>query len=75
MAWLEDPYDAIEGADCLVIVTEWNQFRNLDLDRIKSLMTTPDMVDLRNIYEPEDLAERGIRYASIGRRNSEDPAP
>ncbi len=75
VAWLDDPYDAIEGADCLVIITEWNQFRNLDLDRIKSLMKTPDMVDLRNIYRPEDLAERGFRYASIGRPNIEDAAP
>ena len=73
--WLEDPYDAIASADCLVIITEWNQFRNLDLDRVKSLMKTPDMVDLRNIYRPEDLAERGFRYASIGRPNIEDTAP
>ena len=55
------------GADVLVIITEWDQFRALDLDRIKLLMKTPTLVDLRNIYKPEDLRSRGFKYASIGR--------
>ena len=54
-------------ADVLVIITEWDQFRALDFDRIKLLMKTPTLVDLRNIYTPEDLRSRGFKYASIGR--------
>jgi len=60
-------YDAVEGADVVVIITEWDQFRALDLDRVKSLMTSPVVVDLRNIYRPDDMRARGFRYASIGR--------
>ena len=62
-----DAYEAATGADVLVIITEWDQFRALDLDRVKLLMNAPVMVDLRNIYKPEDLKSRGFRYASIGR--------
>jgi UDPglucose 6-dehydrogenase len=62
-----DAYEAAAGADVLVIITEWDQFRALDLDRVKFLMKAPVMVDLRNIYKPEDLKSRGFRYASIGR--------
>ena len=62
-----DAYAAAAGADVLVIITEWDQFRALDLGRIKGLMKTPVMVDLRNIYKPEDVRSRGFRYASIGR--------
>ena len=72
LEWLEDPYDAVAGADCLVIITEWNQFRNLDLERIKTLMKEPAMVDLRNIYRPDEMAAQGFRYVSIGRPDSED---
>jgi UDPglucose 6-dehydrogenase len=63
----EDPYGAAEGADVLVIITEWDQFRALDLDRIKLLMNRPALVDLRNIYKPSDLRARGFDYASVGR--------
>ena len=63
----EGPYDAVEGADAVVILTEWDQFRALDLDRVKLLMRQPVMVDLRNIYRPEDMRNRGFRYSSIGR--------
>jgi UDPglucose 6-dehydrogenase len=63
----ENPYDAAEGADVLVIITEWDQFRALDLDRIKLLMNRPVMVDLRNIYNPEDMRARGFAYTSVGR--------
>ena len=61
------PYDAVEGADAVVIVTEWDQFRALDMDRIKLLMRTPVLVDLRNIYRPAEMRARGFTYASIGR--------
>jgi len=62
-----DPYAVAQGADALVIITEWDQFRALDLDRVKSLMAQPVLVDLRNIYSPEDVRSRGFRYSSIGR--------
>ena len=61
------PYDAVEGADVVVILTEWDQFRALDLDRVKLLMREPVMVDLRNVYRPDDMRARGFRYVSIGR--------
>ena len=61
------PYEAVEGADAVVIITEWDQFRALDLDRMKSLMKSPNVVDLRNIYRPEDMRSRGFRYSSVGR--------
>jgi len=63
----DDPYDVAQGADVLVLITEWDQFRALDLDRIKLLMRKPVMVDLRNVYQPEDMRARGFAYASIGR--------
>jgi UDPglucose 6-dehydrogenase len=63
----DSPYGAAEGADILVLITEWDQFRALDLDRIKAVMKQPVMVDLRNVYSPADLRARGFRYASIGR--------
>ena len=61
------PWDAIEGADILVIITEWHQFRALDMARVKSTMKGNVVVDLRNIYDPEDMARRGFDYTSIGR--------
>ncbi len=63
----DNAYDAAEGADVLVIITEWDQFRALDLDRIKLLMKTPALVDLRNIYKPADMKARGFAYTSVGR--------
>src|ERR1700741_4860653 len=62
-----DPYAVAEGADALVIITEWDQFRALDLDRIKLLMNRPVLVDLRNIYKPDDMRARGFAYTSVGR--------
>jgi len=61
------PYDAAEGADGVVIATEWNQFRALELDRLKALLARPLIVDLRNLYEPGRVAAAGFRYVSIGR--------
>ena len=60
-------YDAVEGCDVAVIVTEWDRFRALDLDRIKLLMKQPVLIDLRNIYRPDDMARRGFKYSGIGR--------
>ena len=61
------PYEAAEDADALVIITEWDQFRALDLDRVKLLMRAPLVVDLRNIYRPDEMRARGFDYRSIGR--------
>ncbi len=62
-----DPYEVATDADVLVIITEWDQFRALDLDRVKLLMKSPVLVDLRNIYQPDVIRARGFKYASIGR--------
>jgi UDPglucose 6-dehydrogenase len=60
-------YEAAEGADALVLMTEWNQFRNLDMDRIKAALRAPIFVDLRNVYEPARMAALGFQYTSVGR--------
>ena len=62
-----DEYDAIDGADALVIVTEWNQFRALDMEKVKGLLKSPKIADLRNIYEPADMRELGFEYVGVGR--------
>ena len=66
--YYDDPYSCAHGSDALVIVTEWRQFRALDLARIKTSMATPVIVDLRNIYRPEDVRSAGFKYESIGRQ-------
>ncbi len=63
----DSAYAAANGASALVIVTEWDAFRALDLARLKSIMADPVLVDLRNIYRPEDARKLGFRYSSIGR--------
>lgn len=67
VTWCEDAYDCAQGADCIVIVTEWEQFRALDLKRMKQIMNTPVLVDLRNIYGPEEAARYGFSYQGVGR--------
>jgi UDPglucose 6-dehydrogenase len=62
-----DPYTCIEGADALVILTEWDQFRALDLDRVRAILRKPVVIDLRNVYKPADMVARGFTYVSIGR--------
>jgi UDPglucose 6-dehydrogenase len=62
-----DPYECARGAHALVIVTEWVQFRALDLARLKEEMARPVVVDLRNIYRPDDMAAHGFTYESVGR--------
>ena len=64
----DDAYDAAKGADVLVIVTEWNEFRALAMDRVKEALKRPKLVDLRNIYEPETVRKSGLEYWGIGRR-------
>ncbi len=65
--WCNDAYEALEGADGVVILTEWNEFRALDLAKVKGALRRPLMVDLRNIYRPAQMAEAGFTYVSIGR--------
>jgi UDPglucose 6-dehydrogenase len=65
--YAHDEYDAITGADAMVILTEWNQFRALDLDRVKSLLNAPKIADLRNIYEPKEMRALGFDYVGVGR--------
>jgi UDPglucose 6-dehydrogenase len=62
-----DEYEACDGADAVVIATEWNQFRNLDLERLKTTLRQPVLVDLRNVYDPADMAAQGFRYTGVGR--------
>ena len=70
VVWCEDAYDAAMGADALVIITEWNAFRALDLARVKSIMSAPLLIDLRNVYEPDDVARAGFAYVCVGRGTS-----
>lgn len=65
--YADDEYAAVTGADALVFITEWNQFRALDLARVRDLMSTPKVADLRNIYDPEDMKELGFEYVGVGR--------
>ena len=67
VTFADDPYACMEDADAVVIITEWNQFRALDLDKVKSIMKTPTMIDLRNIYGRENMAELGFDYTGVGR--------
>ena len=67
VAYFDTPYEALEGADVAAIVTEWEAFRALDLARIKSLMKTPAIADLRNIYRPSEMAKHGFAYLAVGR--------
>jgi UDPglucose 6-dehydrogenase len=67
ISYADDEYTAVAGADALVFVTEWNQFRALDMERIRGLMRSPKIADLRNIYEPEDMRELGFDYVGVGR--------
>ena len=66
ITFFEDEYEAMTGADALVIVTEWNQYRNLDFERVKKLLTSPVFFDLRNIYKRKDMEEKGFSYYAVG---------
>jgi UDPglucose 6-dehydrogenase len=67
----KDPYEVARGADCLAILTEWNEFKELDFPRLKKLMRQPLIVDGRNIYDPEQLRRLGFRYVGVGRGRHE----
>lgn len=64
---VDDPYDLAEGCDALIVVTEWNEFKHLDLDRIRKLMNQPVFIDGRNIYDPARMKELGFYYRGVGR--------
>jgi UDPglucose 6-dehydrogenase len=67
LEYCNDAYACAAGADALVIVTEWEQFRALDLPKLKSIMRQPVIIDLRNIYKPDEMTEHGFVYESVGR--------
>jgi UDPglucose 6-dehydrogenase len=73
--YCDDAYQVAEGADVLVVATEWNQFRNLDLERLKNAMTAPVVVDLRNVYDPKRMRELGFEYEGVGRPPLMAPKP
>jgi UDPglucose 6-dehydrogenase len=75
LVYCDDAYEAAEGADALVLLTEWNEFRALDLARIGRLLAEPLVIDLRNIYQPAEMAAAGLSYVSIGRPPQLSPAP
>jgi UDPglucose 6-dehydrogenase len=68
--WRDDAYEATTGADVLVFITEWNDFRAPRLDRLATIMNRPSIADLRNVYNPEDAAKAGFASALIGRAMS-----
>lgn len=65
--YCKNPYETVKDADCLIIVTEWNEFRNLDLNKVKSLLRQSNIVDGRNVFEPDEMKKLGFNYISIGR--------
>lgn len=67
ISYAADPYDALSSADCLVVVTEWDDFREPDFEKMKQLMRTANVVDGRNVYEPREMEKRGFRYQGVGR--------
>lgn len=67
VTWANDAYECIKGAEAVVLITEWNEYKTLDLVRVKELLNQPVFVDLRNVYRPQDMARIGLHYSSIGR--------
>jgi UDPglucose 6-dehydrogenase len=67
LVYCRNAYEAAEGADALVLLTEWNEFRALDLTRVGRLLAAPLVIDLRNIYQPAEMAAAGLSYVSVGR--------
>jgi len=63
----KDPYDAAKDCDALVLATEWNEFRLLDLDKLRAQLRAPVLIDLRNVYDPRQMAAQGFRYSGVGR--------
>jgi UDPglucose 6-dehydrogenase len=75
IAWCKDAYDVVEGADMAVLLTEWNEFRSLDLKKIRAQMRQPKFVDLRNVYKRQDMQACGFHYVSIGRKEVKPGEP
>jgi UDPglucose 6-dehydrogenase len=75
ISYAETNYDALTGADALVVVTDWNEYRHPDFSRVKSLLRRPVLIDGRNLYDPGKMADLGFTYHSIGRQSIEHPAP
>jgi UDPglucose 6-dehydrogenase len=71
ISYCEDAYECARDADALVIITEWEEFRALDLDRVESIMAQPIIIDLRNVYRVDDMQKRNFRYFSVGRPSVE----
>ena len=67
VVWYPDSYRTMVDADALIVLTEWNEFRGLDLCRVRSLLKTPLMIDLRNVYDPDEVVAARLRYVSVGR--------
>jgi len=67
VVFCEGAYETLQGADALALLTEWNEFRALDMDRVKASLKSPIVIDLRNIWSPEEMAAAGFHYISIGR--------
>lgn len=67
VVFCRDPYDAVTKADLTIIITEWNEFKEMNLKKVKGLMKTPSLIDGRNIYDPQELKEMGFRYTGVGR--------
>jgi UDPglucose 6-dehydrogenase len=68
--YCQDAYATCAGSDALVLATEWNQFRALDMERVRSLLSKPVLIDLRNVYEPDTMKRLGFKYAAVGRRGA-----
>ena len=75
VVYTEDAYDAARGADVLVLATEWNEFRSLDLGKLGQALTAPIVVDLRNVYDPAKMKEKGFVYYALGRGIVSEPVP
>jgi UDPglucose 6-dehydrogenase len=67
VVFCSDPYEAVTGCDGVVLMTEWNQFRNLDLGRVKAALRRPVFIDLRNVYDPKRMRDLGFSYVGVGR--------
>ena len=67
VTWCKDAYATAEGSDCLMLLTEWNEYRDLDFERLGTLMRTRTFVDCRNIYDPREVTDHGFRHTAVGR--------
>jgi UDPglucose 6-dehydrogenase len=67
VVFCSDPYEAADGTDAVLLLTEWNEFKQLDMDRVRARMRRPVLLDGRNVYEPEERRAAGFTYAGVGR--------